>query len=140
MSFQFWKKKSAPAPVTGSITVSKDSSGLLIMKISGLITPQAVSAAQAKILAVATQRAKLRGLIDAEEFQGWAKGFDGGMSEVEKMFSIDDITDRLAVVAEAKWHERLRNFLCVWMRQANIKFFELHERAAAMSWLQEKGS
>ena len=139
MSLQFWKK-SAPAPVTGTITVSKDSSGLLIMRISGLITPQAVSVAQANILALATPGAKLRGLIDAEEFQGWAKGFDGGMSEVEKMFSIDDITDRVAVVSEAKWHERLRNFLCVWMRQATIKFFELHERAAAMSWLREKGS
>lgn len=140
MGLMFWKKKDAPPPQAGTISVNKDASGLLILKVTGTISSQAVSDAQAKILALGSQGSRIRGLIDAEQFQGWARGFNGGMSEAEKMFSIDDITDRIAVVADAKWHEKLRLFLCVWMRNGTIKFFDLSERAEAHSWLQVKSA
>jgi len=136
----FSRKQKAPAPQPGRITVSRDASGLLVLKVTGLISPQSVADAQAKILAAAVGGEKLRGLIDAEEFHGWARGFNGGMSEAEKMFSIDDLSDRIAVVADPKFHERLRNFLCIWMRQAKFRFFDVPDRASAMSWLQSKSA
>ena len=140
MNLKFWKKQEEPAPQAGTITVTKDASGLLTLKVSGVISPQAIADDQSKLLAIGSQGGRLRGLVDAEEFQGWTRGFNGGMTEVEKMFSIDEMTDRMAVVADARMHEKLKLFLCVWMRSAPVKFFELKDRAAAMSWLQSQGA
>jgi hypothetical protein len=138
MSWLFWKKKESPALRAGTITVGKDPAGFLVMKVSGVISPQAVSGAQAKILALGSRQGRLRGLIDATEFQGWVKGFDGGSAEIEKMFSVDEITERIAVVADRAWHENLGLFLGTWMRKTPIKFFSVEERMEAMSWLQGK--
>jgi hypothetical protein len=140
MDLMFWKKKDSPPPQTGTISVNKDATGLMILKVTGVIAAKTVSDAQTKILALGSQGGRLRGLIDAEQFQGWARGFNGGMSEAEKMFSIDDITDRIAVVADSQWHEKLRLFLCVWMRNGTIKFFDVSDRAEALSWLQSKSA
>jgi hypothetical protein len=78
----------------------------------------------------------VRGLVDAEGFKGWVKGFDGGTAEIERMFEIDDITERLAVVADKQWHEQLKLFMGVWTRKAPVKFFTIQERNAALAWLK----
>jgi hypothetical protein len=136
MSLLFWKKKAAPAARTGTISVNRDPSGLLVIKVSGAISPDLMASAQQKILAAGNQGPKLRGLIDAAEIKGWVKGFDGGTAEIEKMFQIDDITERLAVVADKEWHEKLNLFLGVWTRKAPVKFFTIQEREAALRWLK----
>jgi hypothetical protein len=136
MNLRFWKKKAAPAPGASEVVVVREASGLIFVKVSGLLSPKSVSDAQAKILELGRQGTTLRGLIDATEFRGWARGFDGGTSEVEKMFAVDEIVDRMAVVADSHWHENLGLFLGAWMRKAKIEFFTVQERDKARAWLQ----
>ena len=136
MGLMFWKKKELAQ--AGKIEVSRDPAGLVMIKVSGALSPDILAAAQQKILAIGSKGPKMRGLIEADGFRGWVKGFDGGTTEVERMFEIDDITERLAVVADKEWHEQMKLFLGTWTRRAPVKFFTTQDRTAAIAWV--KGS
>lgn len=139
MSIFPWKKKKPTGPVlhAGQVSVGRDSAGLVIVKVSGVLTPQVMASAQSQILAIESQGAKLRGLVDGVGFQGWAKGFDGGMGELERMYTIDEKMERMAVVAEESFHESLGLFMGAWTRKARPKFFTPAQMDQAKAWLKE---
>ena len=133
------KKKTDPVPVskTGNIVVGRGLPGRLVLKISGVVTPEAVAETQRKVIETAGQGAPVtQGLFDAREFQGWAPGFDGGMSDIEKMMAIDRIFERIAVIADEGWHESLALFMGAWARKAQIKFFAPRDKEKALTWLE----
>jgi hypothetical protein len=135
--FSWLKKKEEPPGLQpGRIDASPIAGGVVVLKVSGVVSPAVMAEAQKRILAIAGRGGKLRGLIVAEGFQGFAKGFDGGMSEIERMSAIDEKVERMAVVADGKWHEQLRLFMLAGMRQTDIRFFGPAEKDAARAWLQ----
>ena len=137
MNLFFWRKKETAAPLrAGTMVLTQPAPARFVLTVSGVITPQKVAEAQQKILAAGRPGAKFRGLILAEAFQGWAPGFDGGLGEVERMVAVDEVVERMAVVAFDKWHENLRLFMGGWMRKAELKFFAMQDVEKARAWLE----
>lgn len=140
MSIFPWKKKKAgePAPRVSNIGLSKDPSGFVKLTITGVVTPKMAADCQNYILQMEKQSDKLRGLIDATEFEGFSRGFNGGFDELDRMFSIDKFLERMAVVADEKWHDSLALFFGVNNRNAEFKFFDTLAMDSAKAWVKSQ--
>ena len=137
MTLFFWRKKEVATPLrVGKMIVVQEAPQRFTLTVSGVISPQLVAECQKKILAVGRQGSKSRGMIRADDFQGFVRGFDGGTSEIERALGIDEIVERIAVVANEKWHENLEIFMGGWMRKAQISFFAPTDVERARAWLE----
>jgi hypothetical protein len=130
------KKKVVSDSPTGSVTVQKTGPRRLSLTVTGIISAQQIAAAQRKLLELAGPGGQSRGLIQAEEFTGFARGAAGGMAAIERMHEVDELVDRIAVVADRAKHEDMNLFLCGWARKAQLKFFAPGELEKAEAWLE----
>lgn len=127
-------KNTAPGSQAGSVTVEKTGPRRLSLTVTGVISAQQIAAAQRKLLELAGPQS--RALIQAEDFTGFARGAAGGMAAIERMHEVDELVDRIAVVADRAKHEDLNLFLCGWTRKAQLKFFAPGELEKAKVWLE----
>ena len=134
--FSLQQKKANSDSQTGSITVQRTEPQRLLLTVRGIVSRQQITAAQQRILTLAGPDGRWRGLIQAEEFTGFAPGAAGGMAEIERMYAVDEVMERFAVVADRAKHDDLNMFLGGWMREAKIKFFAPSELGAAGIWLE----
>ena len=136
MNLFFWRKKEAANPLhAGSMALIQENPLRFTLTMSGVISPPHVAIAQEKIIEICRPGTQSRGMIRAEGFQGFARGFDGGTSEIERMFAIDEVVERLAVVADEQMHEKLGLFMGGWTRKTQLKLFAPQERVKAEAWL-----
>ncbi len=137
MNLFFWRKKEDATPrQAGTMSLIQETPLRFTLTIAGVISPPHVAVAQKKVLEVCKPGTKSRGIIRAEGFQGFARGFDGGTAEIERMFAIDEVVERIAVVADTKLHEPMSLFMGGWTRKTPLKFFAPQEAALAKTWLE----
>jgi hypothetical protein len=84
---------------------------------------------------LARQNGKLRILFDMTGFEGWSGG--ALKKEVEFDSKHFEQIERLAAVGEKKWEQGLIR-LAKPFTQADIRYFDRSELAAAQEWLREQ--
>ncbi|MEO8137682.1 MAG: STAS/SEC14 domain-containing protein [Betaproteobacteria bacterium] len=77
---------------------------------------------------------KLRLLFDMTGFHGW----DAGAAWEDLKFGVGHYADieRFATVGDKRWHHGMA-LLCKPFTQAQVRYFDHHEAAAAQTWLNE---
>ena len=109
---------------------------MLILHVSGKITPSEVTTVQSDITPILMGRGVERILILLEDFEGWdsAPGWeDTSMADVS-----DQYISRIAVVGDEKWHEQALLYLLADLRPVDITYFSRADEVAARLWLTEE--
>jgi hypothetical protein len=77
---------------------------------------------------------KVRVLIQLEDFTGWEAGEQWG--DVSFFFKHDKDIDKIAVVSEPRWRDKMLLFLFADYRQAEVRFFAETDPGSARVWLE----
>ena len=113
-----------------AVSGEREPSGLYGIRISGVFTNEQRKAMEAAGRAAIDRSSKVRILLLAAGFEGWAKGGDWG--DIRFMQEYDPYMEKIAVVADEKWRDA---FLAAGHRQAAVEFFPLGQEKKAREWL-----
>jgi hypothetical protein len=116
------------------ISYVKEPSGLFVLRLSGIFTDQERKEMEKAGRAMIDRSGKVKVLILAEGFSGWAKKGDWG--DVSFMFEYDPYIEKIAVVADKQWRDNMLMYLGAGMRKAAVEFFPLGQEDKARAWLQ----
>ena len=111
----------------------KEPSGLYVLRISGVFTNQDRKAIEEAGRAELDRRSKIKVLILADGFAGWGK--EGDWGDIRFMLEYDHYMEKIAVVADEKWRDKLLMFLAAGHREAAVEFFPSGEESRAREWL-----
>ena len=111
-----------------------DASGkLLQIRIRGMLE----KADHERVIQIAKEaiarEGKIRGLIIAEGFEGWARHEDWG--DVSFMMEEGQHIEKMAVVGDEKWRDDALAFTAKGFRPTAIEFFALSRLDEARRWL-----
>jgi hypothetical protein len=116
-----------------SVSGEREASGLYVIRISGVFTNDQRKAMEAAGRAAIDLSSKIKILLLATGFEGWAKGGDWG--DIRFMQEYDPHMEKIAVVADEKWRDAFLAFLAAGHRQAAVEFFPLGQEQKAREWL-----
>ena len=119
-----------------SITFNKESDGLFVVSVSGILTYDDLKEAENKTAGIKNPDQKAKILVLAGEFSGWGKGGDWG--DLTFMHEHDPYIEKIAVVTNEKWRDEMLMFLGAGRRQAAVEFFYPDEVEDAREWLQDE--
>jgi len=119
-----------------ALTIEQIKPQRFVITVRGEITAKSVAAVQKELIASVQPGTPARGIIRAEGFVGFAPGAAGGMDAIERMYKVDEVVERIAVIAKASHHEMFNMFLCTWMRKSEIRFFTPAGLLKAQAWLE----
>jgi len=120
-----------------SMTFTKESDDLFVIKLQGTLTFKDLKEAESKASERIDRSQKTKVLILAEEFSGWGKGGDWG--DLTFMYEYDSNIEKIAVIAEANWKDQMLMYLGAGRRHGEVKFFFYDEEKDARDWLQGEG-
>jgi len=118
-----------------SVSFTKESEDLFVVSIEGVLTFDELKEIENKFTAAIDRSRKIKGLILAENFSGWAK--EGDWGNLEFMLKNDPYIQKIAVVANEEKKDDLLIFLLKGMREALVEFFPAGEKQKALDWLQQ---
>jgi hypothetical protein len=118
-----------------SVTFSKESEDLFVVSIEGVLTFDELIEIENKLAAAIDRSRKIKGLILAEDFSGWAK--EGDWGNLEFMLEYDPYIQKIAVVANEEKKDDLLLYFGKDMREASVEFFPAGEKQKAHDWLQQ---
>jgi len=116
-----------------SATYLKELSGLCVINISGIMTGQDQKEVENFGRTTIDRSEKIKVLIMAEAFSGWAK--KGDWDNLNFMLEYDPYIEKIAVVADEKWRDDMLMFLGAGLRNAIVKFFPMDQESNARTWL-----
>ena len=116
------------------VTYVKEPSGLYVIRLAGIFTDQDRREVENAGRAMIDRSGKVKVLILAEGFSGWAKKGDWG--DVSFMFEYDPYIEKIAFVADKQWRDKMLMYLGAGMRKAAVEFFALGQEDMARAWLQ----
>jgi len=116
-----------------AVSGEREPSGLYVIRISGVFSNEQRKAMEAAGRAAIDRSSKVRILLLAAGFEGWAKGGDWG--DIRFMQEYDPYMEKIAVVADEKWRDAFLAFLAAGHRQAAVEFFPLGQEHKAREWL-----
>ncbi len=117
-----------------AVSGKREPSGLYVLRLSGLFTNEQRKAMENAGRAEIDRRSKIRILLLADGFEGWAKGGDWG--DIRFMLEYDPYMEKIAVVADEKWRDSFLMYLAAGHRQAAVEFFPLGQEKKAREWLR----
>ena len=115
-------------------TYLKEASGIYVIRISGILTDQDQKEVEKFGKTTIDRSGKIKVLILAEGFSGWAKKGDWG--DLTFMLEYDPYIEKIAVVASEQWRDKMLVFLGAGLREAAVEFFPIGEENMAHAWLQ----
>ena len=115
------------------VSGEKEASGIYVIRISGVFTNEERKAMETAGRAEIDRRSKIKILLLADKFEGWARGGDWG--DIRFMQEYDPYMEKIAVVGDEKWREQFLAFLAAGHRQAAVEFFPLGQEKKAREWL-----
>jgi len=83
-----------------SVSFTKESENLFVVSIEGVLTFDELKEIENKFTAAIDRSRKIKGLILAENFSGWAK--EGDWGNLEFMLKNDPYIQKIAVVAKTR--------------------------------------
>ncbi len=119
-----------------SVSFTKESEDLFVVSIEGVLTFDELKEIENKFTAAIDRSRKIKGLILAENFSGWAK--EGDWGNLEFMLKNDPYIQKIAVVANEEKKDDLLIFLGKGMREASVEFFPAGEEEKARDWLKRQ--
>ena len=119
-----------------SVTFSKESDDLFVIKLQGIFTFDDLKEIEKKAREQIDRNKKNKVLVLAVEFSGWGK--EGDWGDLTFMYEYDPNIEKIAVVAEANWKDEMLMYLGAGRRNAEVKFFFYDEEEAAKVWLQSE--
>jgi hypothetical protein len=119
-----------------AVTYEKESSGLYILRISGVFTDRDRKGMEAAGRSEIDRGMKIKILILTEQFAGWGK--EGDWGDIRFMLEYDPFMDKIAVVGDEKWRDKFLMYLAAGHRKAAVEYFSTGEEMKARSWLGQK--
>lgn len=116
------------------VTYEKEPSGLYVIRLSGTMTDQDKKRVEDFGKKNIDRSTRIKVLILAEDFTGWAK--EGDWGDLAFMLEYDPFIEKIAVVASENWQDRLLVFLGAGLREAAVEFFPIGEENMARAWLR----
>lgn len=117
-----------------NVSYAKEPSGLYVIRISGTFTDKDRRAVERFGKENIDRSAKIKVLILAEDFSGWAKQGDWG--DLAFMLEYDPYIEKIAVVTSEQWRDRMMVFLGAGLREAAVEFFPIGDEIMARAWLR----
>ena len=117
-----------------SITFTKESEGLFVINVEGVLTFDDKEEIEKKGREEIGNSQKVKLLVLAEQFSGWGK--EGDWGDLTFMYEYDPYIEKIAVVAGEKWEDQILMYLGAGRRQAAVEFFLPGEEQDARDWLQ----
>ena len=113
--------------------------GILTLEPSGKLTTEDFAEATRLVDPYIAQNKVLNGiLIQASEFPGW-KDFAAFVSHLRFVKDHHKLVNKIAIVSDDKFLSRAPE-LAKHFVHAEIRHFDMAQRAAALSWLQQSGA
>jgi hypothetical protein len=116
------------------VTCLKEPSGLYIVRMSGIFTDQDRKGVENFGRTTIDRSGKVKVLILAEGFSGWAK--KGDWDDMTFMLEYDPYIEKIAIVAEEQWRDKMLMFLGAGLRKAAVEFFPRGQENKARTWLR----
>lgn len=117
-----------------SAKLTKESENLFVVNLNGVLIYSDLKNLENKFTAEIDRNLKTKLLVLAELFSGWGK--EGDWGDLKFMYEHDAYIEKIAVVAEEEWRDKLSVFLCAGMRAAQVMLFKIDEEDKARDWLQ----
>jgi hypothetical protein len=108
---------------------------VFVLRISGILKQSEFSAEQNALARRIETGSNPRLLVILENFEGWERGAD--WNDLDFLLSYSHKITKIAIVGEPRWETLALAFAGAGVRRAEVRFFPLHERARARSWLVE---
>jgi len=106
---------------------------VVTLRVSDLLTQSELTAAQGEISRIIGASGKIRMLVLAEDFAGWAKG--GTWNDFSFQQDHDDDIERMAIVGAKEWRDLALLFTSKGLRPFPIEYFTPERLAEARTWL-----
>ncbi len=119
-----------------SVSFTKESEDLFVVSVEGILTFNDLKEIQKNASTAIDRSHKIKLLLLAENFSGWAK--EGDWGNLEFMLEHDPYIQSIAVVTSEKWKDDLLLFLGAGIREASVEFFLTGEEEKARDWLQHQ--
>ncbi len=110
-----------------------DASGLLSIRVSARLSEAELAALQAAAAAAIASHGRIRVLVHATQFAGWAEG--GLWNDFSLQEENDRHVERMAIVGEERWRDQALLFTSAGLRPFPIRYFVPAELPAARTWL-----
>jgi hypothetical protein len=118
-----------------SVSFGEESEDLFVISIEGVLTFDELKEIENALAAAIDLSRKIKGLILAENFSGWAT--EGDWGNLDFMLRYDPYIQKIAVVASEEKKDELLLYLGKDMRQASVEFFPAGEKQKAQDWLRQ---
>jgi hypothetical protein len=115
------------------VTFLKEPSGLYVIRMLGIFTDKDRKEMENFGRNSIDRSGKVKVLILAEEFSGWARKGDWG--DMTFMLEYDPYIEKIAVVAEEQWRDKMLMYLGAGLREAAVEFFPHGQENKARTWL-----
>ncbi len=119
-----------------SVSFTKESEDLFVVSVEGILTFNDLKEVQNNASRAIDRSHKIKLLLLAENFYGWAK--EGDWGNVEFLIEHDPYVHKIAVVTSEKWKDDVLLFLGAGIREASVEFFLTGEEEKARDWLQHQ--
>ncbi len=119
-----------------SVSFTRESEDLFVVSVEGVLTFNELIECQNSVSTAIDRSRKIKMLLLAENFSGWAK--EGDWGNLEFMLEHDPYIQSIAVVTSEKWKDWLLTFLLAGMRKASVESFLTGEEEKARDWLQNQ--
>ncbi len=117
-----------------AIRIKAEANGLLIIRVSSLVTPEDMKQLQEAIVAAIKHYGKAKALVVLEAFQGWEK--TDAWEDISIIPEYDKKIEKIAVIGDLKWRDEVFAFMGKPFRSASIEFFNPSQESEAHTWLE----
>ena len=117
-----------------SLSFTKESEDLFVVSVEGVLTFDELKEFQYRVSSAIDRDHKIKVLLLAEQFSGWAK--EGDWGNLEFLLEHDPFIEKIAVVTSEKWKDWVLTFLLAGMRKASVESFPTGEEEKARNWLK----
>jgi hypothetical protein len=115
------------------VTIQQEEGNLRVVRITGLLRKSEMDAALAAEAREWGPAARIKALVQLEDFEGYERGADWG--DLSFLIKHDHQIEKIAIVADPKWEGEALAFAGAGFRQAQVKFFPAKQLAQARAWL-----
>jgi hypothetical protein len=117
-----------------AIRIEAEPNGLLVIRVSSLVTREDMKQWQEAIVAVIKRYDKAKALVILEVFQGWEK--TDAWEDISFIAEYDKKMEKIAVIGDLKWRDDVFAFMGKPFRSASIEFFKPSQESEARTWLK----
>jgi hypothetical protein len=117
-----------------AIRIEAEANGLLVIRVSSLVTREDMKQWQEAIVAVIKRYGKAKALVVLEVFQGWKK--TDAWEDISFIAEYDKKIEKIAVIGDLKWRDDMFAFMGKPFRSASIEFFNPSQESEARTWLK----